>query len=387
MIQKLSLVFFILVLLSSSILAQETIIVQINTQPEQAQIFIDGNELDKEDIPFFITEGKHQIEIKCVGYFSHSATIKVSKKKYRFSFALKRDGSVMITESVDEAVDEAVDEPVSESAVNEVSAENIISEESAEPIDVVVASTVLIPKTDYKFEMEMVDVVGGYFLMGHQYGGKKAKVHTVKVPHFMIGKYEVTQAQWMAIMGENPSKFINDNYPVENVSWYDVQLFITKLNEKNKTNYRLPTEAEWEYAARGGQTRNTEESKFSGSHNLDEIGWNWRNSGDSILVGRWDLEMMKRNNAHPHAVGEKKPNSLGIYDMSGNVWEWCADWYSDDYYERSPKENPHGPKVTKTRVYRGGSFVSKRKQCTVYYRFSSAPKYGYTYLGFRLVLD
>ena len=352
-------------------LAQETIIVQINTEPENAQLFIDGKEIDREDVPLFVNVGNHQIEIKQIGYFPFTTNIIVNRKKYRFSYTLKRDESVVIPEHVDTVV----------------VVEEVINKDSSELVDMVMATPKIIPKSDYTFEMEMVDVAGGYFIMGYEYGGKKAKRHTVDLSNFMIGKYEVTQEQWMAIMGENPSKFVNEKYPVENVSWNDVQLFISKLNEETKKKYRLPTEAEWEYAARGGQSKRSNRLKFSGDEDLNNVGWSWRNSGDSILVGRWNLELMKKNNCRTHQVGEKKPNALGIYDMSGNVWEWCSDWCSEGYYNKSPESNPQGPKITKTRVYRGGSFVSKMKQCTVYYRFSSAPKYGYTYLGFRLVLD
>jgi len=388
MIKKnISFLFFLLIM-GSSVLAQERIIVQINTQPDSAQIFIDGNELDREDMPFFIVEGKHQIEIKSEGYFSQSSTIKVNRKKYRFSFALKRDKSKAIPIPVDVVdVEKHGEEVISVDSSAPVPVPVPASAPVSAPIEVVKVVSTVIPENDYNFEMEMVDVVGGYFLMGYKYGGLKHKVHTVKIPNFMIGKYEVTQEQWVAIMGENPSKFINDKYPVENVSWLDVRSFITKLNEKTGEHYRLPTEAEWEYAARGGQKRKSEEHKFSGSNELDEVGWNWRNSGDSILVGRWDLELLKKNKAHPHIGGEKKPNELGICDMSGNLWEWCSDWYSEDYYTKSPKDNPKGPEVSKNRVYRGGSFVSKRKQCMVHYRFSAIPKYGYIYLGFRLVKD
>ena len=141
-------------------------------------------------------------------------------------------------------------------------------------------------------------------------------VHKVKLSNFEMGKYPITQAQWEAVMGANPSRFNTcDQCPVEKISWNDVQEFIEKLNEKYPgKNYRLPTEAEWEYAARGGN-----ESKgnlYSGSSELGSVGWFSDNSN---------------NKTHP--VGKKQPNELGIYDMSGNVWEWCHDWYDDEYYK------------------------------------------------------
>ena len=371
MIQKVLLLIFSLALLSADSFAQTTILVRINTVPKEAQIFIDGSQLEKDDGMLFIQEGKHLLEIKSIGYFSYTANIKVSRKDFSFNYTLERDKNIIIP----------INTPDSEHDKDSLS---IVEDK---PNVEAVVPVIKNPKTLKHFEMEMVDVVGGYFLMGDQYGGLKHKVHTVKVPSFMMGKYEVTQEQWVAIMGENPSKFINDKYPVENVSWLDVQLFISKLNEKTGQHYRLPTEAEWEYAAQGGQKGKEDKFQFSGSNELDEVGWNWRNSGDSVLLGRWDLELMKKNHSHPHICGEKKPNSLGIYDMSGNVWEWCADWCSKDYYKTSPKDNPKGPETTKTRAYRGGSFISKEKQCTVHYRFSAMPEFGYTYLGFRLVKD
>ncbi|MFZ2901016.1 MAG: SUMF1/EgtB/PvdO family nonheme iron enzyme [Saprospiraceae bacterium] len=217
---------------------------------------------------------------------------------------------------------------------------------------------------------EMVTVKGGTFTMGctDEQGSDcydwEKPAHQVTVGDFQIGKYEVTQAQWKAIMGSNPSSFKNcDQCPVENVSWNDIQEFIKKLNQRTGGNYRLPTEAEWEYAARGGQKSN--KTKFAGSQNLGAVGWYGDNSG---------------NKTHP--VGGKSPNELGIYDMSGNVWEWCADWYGD--YSSDAQTNPAGPVKGSYRVGRGGSWVGYPLLCRVSGRYSLAPALRNDGIGFRL---
>ena len=212
--------------------------------------------------------------------------------------------------------------------------------------------------------IEMVYVQGGTFQMGSNEYIMEKPIHSVTVSDFYIGKYEVTQKQWRDIMGTNPSDFNNcDNCPVEQVSWNDVQDFIEKLNAKTGKNYRLPTEAEWEYAARGGQSY-----KYAGSDNIGSVAWNEYNSG-------WKI----------HPVGQKSPNGYGLYDMSGNVWEWCSDWYDSDYYENSPQYNPKGASSGSSRVLRGGSFGSEPADCSVASRYSNTPTNRFINFGFRLV--
>lgn len=223
------------------------------------------------------------------------------------------------------------------------------------------------------YDYAMVYVPGGTFQMGSNDGedDEEKPVHNVTLDGFYIGKYEVTQAQWREIMGDNPSYFINcDNCPVEKVSWNDVQEFIKKLNQKIGKNYRLPTEAEWEYAARGGSESGVERSrnadfKYSGSNNIDEVAWHGSNSG---------------NKTYP--VGQKKPNSLGIYDMTGNVWEWCSDWYRN--YHSDNQTNPQGPSTGSYRVRRGGSWGNNPQSCRMANRNNDAPNYSSNVLGFRL---
>ena len=190
-------------------------------------------------------------------------------------------------------------------------------------------------------------------------------VHEVTLKSFKMAKTEVTQAQWEAITGDKQGEFLNDNNPVEGVNWNDVQRFIDTLNKRTGKNYRLPTEAEWEYAARGG--KQTKEYKYSGSNNVEEVAW-YRNN----------------NEYKTHFVGTKLPNELGIYDMSGNVWEWCSDWYGD--YSASSQTNPTGPASGTVRICRGGSWIYNEGSCRVAGRGSFAPTYRSNDLGFRLVL-
>jgi formylglycine-generating enzyme required for sulfatase activity len=196
---------------------------------------------------------------------------------------------------------------------------------------------------------DMVFVKGGTFTMGSPESEegryKDEKQHQVTLSDFLIGKYPVTQKLWKEIMDENPSCYKGDDLPVEQVSWEDVQFFLKKLNARYPwRNYRLPTEAEWEYAARGGVQ--SEGYVYAGSNKLDEVGWYNENAGFKT-----------------HTVGQKMPNELGLYDMSGNVWEWCADRYGD--YPLEPQTNPKGPRGGTLRVYRGGSWGGAARFCCV----------------------
>ncbi|PIE78353.1 MAG: hypothetical protein CSA15_08255 [Candidatus Delongbacteria bacterium] len=236
-----------------------------------------------------------------------------------------------------------------------------------------------------------VFVEGGTFPMGDHFNegeSEELPVHDVTLNPFFIGKYEVTQALYEEVMGNNPSNFSGENRPVEKVIWYDAVEFCNKLSEIegldkcysgtgedivcdfSKNGYRLPTEAEWEYAARGG-IHHTDNFRYSGCHEeseLEDYAWYKTNS-----------------NNQTHEVGTKQPNQLGIYDMSGNVWEWCNDWYSSSYYSSSPSNNPTGPNSSSYRVYRGGSWYNYAEYCRVASRYHADPTYGGSYRGFRLV--
>ena len=218
----------------------------------------------------------------------------------------------------------------------------------------------------------MIRVKGGLFIMGTtiQYLSKRADnipAHTVQISSFSIGKFEVTQEEWVTVMNDNPSCFIGAKKPVERVSWDDCQSFIHKLNLMTVMNFRLPTEAEWEFAARGGNFSNN--YKYAGNNVLNDVAWCEYNS-DSCT----------------HDVGSKKPNELGIYDMNGNVWEWCQDWYNEDYYAKSSVIDPQGPGIGSCRVKRGGSWSSVDKYCLIPNRGHYSPNGRLSDLGFRLAL-
>lgn len=224
-------------------------------------------------------------------------------------------------------------------------------------------------------KFRMMPVPGGTFTMGctrpgsakHNYEAE-FPTHKVTVDSFYMGKFEVTQRLWKEVMGTNPSRWTyNDSLPVEQVSWNDAQMFIARLSQMTGYRFRLPTEAEWEFAARGGNY--SKDHVFPGqSGDPGSVAWYGMNSG---------------NITHP--VGRKRPNELGLHDMAGNVWEWCSDWY--DAYTAEPQTNPRGPKRGENRILRGGCLNSPSWGCTVSDRSWYLPDHGYGFHGFRLVLD
>ena len=224
--------------------------------------------------------------------------------------------------------------------------------------------------TDPLTGMEFVRVEGGCYMMGDAFGDgelDERPVHRVCLDEFRIGRFEVTQAQWIKVMGENPSEFACPDCPVEGVSWIDAQEFIEKLNLAGGGGYRLPTEAEWEYAARSGGRK----ERFAGTSDASKIGefaWHDANSG-----GR------------THPAGQKKPNGLGLYDMSGNVWEWASDCYGEGYYLISPVGNPKGPETCTSRVLRGGSWYRDPADLRASLRSTYKPDIERSSFGLRLV--
>ena len=183
---------------------------------------------------------------------------------------------------------------------------------------------------------------------------------------YYIGETEVTQALWYAVMGSNPSYYTGDSQcPVEQVSWDDCQTFIENLNALTGMQFRLPTEAEWEFAARGGNS--SQGYKYTGSNSIGDVAWYGSNSSSTH-----------------HPVGMKAPNELGLYDMSGNVWEWCQDWYGD--YSSSAQTNPTGPSSSSNRVGRGGCWANDARLCRVANRDFNTPSARNCYHGLRLSL-
>ena len=221
-------------------------------------------------------------------------------------------------------------------------------------------------------EFEMIAVEGGTFKMGYAFGNSDTQpVHRVTLSSFKICKIEVTQEQWAEVMGYNNSEHKGAKFPVTNVTWDEVQTFIRELNSLTGHNFRLPTEAEWEFAARGGNL--SQGYTYSGSNTLKDVGWyNTYNYSWS-----WDTK----------SGAQKMPNELGIYDMSGNVDEWCSDWYRP--YEAGQQTNPTGPETGTTKVYRGGNHANNsvtNGPHTVYSRKYKKPDESGNYTGFRLVL-
>ena len=228
-----------------------------------------------------------------------------------------------------------------------------------------------LPITVKGVTFNMIKVEGGTFTMGatsemtNPWDNEKP-THQVTLSSYYIGETEVTQALWKAVMGSNPSYFEGDNLPVEQVSWDDCQVFIAKLNSLTGKKFRLPTEAEWEYAARGGNK--SHHTQYIGSDNVDEVAWYENNSGSKT-----------------HTVKTKKANELGIYDMSGNVWEWCQDWYGS--YSSESQNNPTGPESGTNRVSRGGSWFNYARFCRSSNRNFGTPDGRFYDHGLRLVLS
>ena len=308
----------------------------VESTPIGATIYIDGKEVGK--TPRYINEvliGQRALRLVKEGYEEYFETVSVAKGER------KQVKTVLIKQEVQR-------QPIASTTT--------ASEDQTFTINGV------------SFTMKLVE--GGTFQMGgndSDASSDEKPVHNVTLSNYYIGETEVTQALWKAVMGSNPSSFKGENLPVEKVGWNDCQEFIRKLNQKTGKNFRLPTEAEWEYAARGG--KKSKGYKYAGSNNIG-VAWYTDNSSSKT-----------------HAVKGKSPNELGLYDMSGNVSEWCSDWYGSDYYGKSSSVNPLGPSSGSMRVLRGGGWYIDARYCRVSSRGGHFPHGMYGDFGFRLCLS
>ena len=318
----------------------------VNYKPFGADVYVDGKKLGQSPRVFNgLLVGNHQVEVRKDGYATDRKTISISEGQ-----------TASITGTL---------------ASNAVASSNTSGYSSSSSSMASGSNAISIPVKD-GISIDMVKVEAGTFMMGatsemkDPYSDEKP-VHQVTLTNdYYMGKYEVTQALWQAVMGSNPSNFKGDNLPVETVNWNDCQEFISKLNSLTGRKFRLPTEAEWEYAARGG--KKSRGYQYSGSRKISDVAWYEGNS---------------RSKTHP--VGRKQANELGIYDMSGNVWEWCSDWYGS--YSSSSQTNPMGSDSGAKRVRRGGSWCHIARICRSSYRYGDAPDCRGLYLGLRLALS
>ena len=337
----------------------------IKVTPSDAMVQIDGEIVEGNSLSLFV--GTHKYNVAARGYHTQEGTIEVrasSPAKLVVELDRKTTDSQGGTVAV---ASQAQPQTQPVQPLVEVEPLQPVQQPSAASTTVGGAQTFTVNGVSFT----MLPVEGGTFTMGATAemtnpDSDEKPTHQVTLSSYFMGETEVTQALWKAVMGSNPSDFKGDDLPVEEVSWNDCQTFLTKLNALTGRTFRLPTEAEWEYAARGGsKSRGTQ---YSGSSNLDEVAWYDGNSGSKT-----------------HAVKTKKANELGLYDMSGNVYEWCQDWYGS--YSSSAQTNPTGPASGSSRVSRGGSWNYVARICRSSFRNYCAPGYCYYNLGFRLALS
>ena len=320
----------------------------VNYKPFGADVYVDGKKLGQSPRVFNgLLVGNHQVEVRKDGYATDRKSVSISEGQTASITGTLASNAVASSSSNTSGYSSGSSSMASGSNTISIPVKNGIS-------------------------IEMVKVEAGTFMMGATSEMKdpssdEKPLHQVTLTNdYYMGKYEVTQALWRAVMGSNPSKYKGDNLPVEKVSWNDCQKFISKLNKMTGRKFRLPTEAEWEYAARGG--KRSRGYQYSGNSNISNVAWYDGNSGSK-----------------PHPVGTKQANELGIYDMSGNVYEWCLDWYGS--YSSSSQTNPTGADSGSSRVYRSGSWSCFAWGCRLSFRSSFTPDYRRIGLGLRLALS
>ena len=367
--------------------------VDISSSPAGADIYIDNVKVGTS--PMIIPEcliGSHTVSITKQGYSQFTQTINVAENTTTEVSATLQNGRPITITAADNAIIHIDGTSMGTSTFSgnlaygqhTVYAELNGKRTDSKTIDVTMGSTAALPNVTLSFlenktftvkgvTFTMVAVEGGTFMMGatseqgSDAGSDEKPVHQVTLSSYYIGQSEVTQALWKAVMGNNPVESdFGDNRPVIDVSWDDCQDFVIKLNQLTGKRFRLPTEAEWEYACRGG--KKSRRYKYSGSNIIDDVAWYDGNSSDET---------------HPVAI--KSPNELGLYDMSGNVYEWCQDWYCD--YSSAAQTNPTGASSGSYRVFRGGSWNYSAKYCRSSIRFINTPGYRKFNLGLRLALS
>ena len=333
--------------------AQQSQTLSIRYSPTTATVLVDNkmvngsNGVAQTTLPI----GQHSYIVFCNGYESEEGMVKLkASAPSNIQITLTKEATATQQSTVSQPV--VAQQPVAQTPVSNV-------------------DNMSIPVKD-GISIDMVRVEAGTFTMGatpeteDPFDNEKPAHQVTLTNDYYIGKYEVTQALWQAVMGNNPSEFKGGNLPVEMVSWDECQEFISKLNSITGKTFRLPTEAEWEYAARGG--KNSRGYQYSGSNKLSKVAWYDGNSGNKT-----------------HVVGSKQGNELGIFDMSGNVCEWCQDLYYN--YSSSSKANPTSANSGSYRVSRGGCLYANAVGCSLSYRLFNSSGYRYYNLGLRLVLS
>ena len=356
--------------------AQQMQTLTIKYSPVTASVLVDNkfikgsNGVAKTSLPI----GQHSFVVACDGYESEEGTVKLkSSAPSNLQITLSKEVA-SASQSSPTALPQLAQtqQPVAQTQSVSSTASLSTSGASSNMVGSSTSGSVITIPVKDGISIEMVKVEAGSFDMGatsemeNPYEDEKPVHRVTLTNNYYVGKYEVIQALWQAVMGSNPSKFKGADLPVEQVSWNDCQDFVSKLNAMTGKRFRLPTEAEWEYAARGG--KKSRGYQYSGSNTLGDVAWYGDNSGSKT-----------------HAVGTKQPNELGIYDMTGNVWEWCQDWY--DSYSSSPQTNPTGAASGSYRVYRGGSWYVSAGLCRTSCRNNGAPGIRSIILGLRLVLS